>query len=211
MGKFDSKTGALVNPDAPFVPSTIADAIPELAAKKQAEVELITAEAAAVRETIEPKFSMADVMALLAKMNADNRAAQAELVKELRKPTDAEAKKLEDERLKTIKLAELSANQAKLDEAVRTQGQANCPHKRQDNSTALVAQVNSDGYARFFCTRCFKPFPKVKAPDDWKTGGVQTQAAEDVSGALRYITAAQVLAWHKGTVPNCTEACCTHA
>lgn len=204
MAKFDRKTGQPIvdNPvEAVEEPKVVPHEEAQEFIKEHPEATVIDVPKPNVQNAT---FTLEDVMKLM-----------AGVVQELKKPTEIETfryeqekKKVEEERWRQMKAAQQAAEEAKREEAARRGAQDLCTHKREDNTTALAGQVNSDGYVRFMCTRCFKIMPKVKAPDEWKINGVQTQAAADVSGAMRFITKEHVLAWHRGTVPDCKDACC---
>jgi hypothetical protein len=204
MGKYDPKTGALVDPNAPVKPSTVGDAVQEeieevnhkVAAKEAAKA------AANAPQPEKPQFTTSDLMALLNEIRKPNEYEQFQL--------QEGQKKLKEESDKRLNLAMRARQNAELNERIQQQQQLGCTHMKDNSTTAFAGQVNSDGYWKPLCIRCGKVLPKVKAPDAWKTGGINTQMGADVAGVMRFLNEQTLLAWHRSTVPNCQEACCAH-
>lgn len=159
----------------------------------------------------QPQFTLADVMAIVQQMSEANRQATLEAVKELRKPNEFEQKKLDDEKARREKAAKDAVEQAKLDEKFRAGRKASCTHKKKDGRTRWGGQVNGDGYIRFHCNSCHDVLPKVKAPIEWATGGVNTHLSIEDSGGMALITKDNILGWHAATVDECTDQDCRAA
>lgn len=152
-------------------------------------------------------FSLADVMAILQQQNELNQQNFIAAVQELKKPTEAEAKKLADEKARHERNAKQAAADAMRAHEKEAAVQAACSHKKADGSTRWGGQVNGDGHVRFFCNNCMEILPPVKAPQEWMTNGVNCHAAEDVAGAMRHITRDNILQWHATTAKDCKGDC----
>lgn len=145
-------------------------------------------------------FTMEQLLAILTELKKPNEVEQFRY--------DQEKQKIADEQANRERLALRARENAERADRIRHQGQAMCAHKKENGTTAFAGQVNSDGNTRFLCIRCGEVLPPVKAPDDWKTGGVNTQMGSDVSGGMRFITKEMILSWHRTTHPNCQAQCC---
>lgn len=165
----------------------------------------------AKEQEVQQAFTLADVMAILQQQNEQNQKNLIEAVKELKKPTEAEAKKLAEEQARREKNAESAAKDAKRAHERERAQQAACSHKKGDGSTRWGGQVNGDGKVRFFCNGCFETLPAVTAPQEWVTNGVNCHSAEDIAGAMRHITRDHILQWHASTAKDCDKADCKAA
>ena len=86
--------------------------------------------------------------------------------------------------------------------------QDSCRHQKRDGRTAWGGQVNGDGKIRFMCIQCNEVLPAVVAPDQWKTGGVNSHLDDDGSGGMNSITRKDILGWHVGTIKECADPGC---
>lgn len=179
--KFDKKTGKPLTEETPVVE------------------EAVVAESAKPAESNQT-FTMTQLLEILQEMKKPNEVEQFRY--------DQEKQKIADEHANRLRLAERARENAERADRIRSQGQAFCVHQKENGTTAFAGQVNSDGNTRFMCIRCGKVEPPVKAPDDWKTGGVNTQMGADVSGAMRFINERMIMDWHRMTHPNCKMSCC---
>jgi hypothetical protein len=202
MSRYDKTTGALIDPNAPVKPSTVADAVDEEIKEVNHKVAAREAAEAAARapKPEVPQFTISDLMALLREAQKPNEYEQFQL--------QEGKKKLQEEQDKRLNLAMRARQNAELNERIQQQQQLGCTHMKDSGTTAFAGQVNSDGYWRPLCIRCGKILPKVKAPDAWKTGGINTQMGADVAGVMRFLNEQTLLAWHRSTVPDCKDACC---
>ena len=121
-------------------------------------------------EAESPKVDLEMVQMLIKQMQEGNR----ELAAELRKPTELEQKKLDDERESRIKRAQQSIAAAKQKERMDLALQAQCRsenHARPDGVTRFRAQVNSNGFFVPVCLKCHIELPPVKAtPEEIQNG-----------------------------------------
>lgn len=145
-------------------------------------------------------ITMEQLLAILTEMKKPNEVEQFHY--------DQAKKKIEEEQENRKRLALRARENAERADRIRNQGQAMCGHRKENGTTAWAGQVNSDGNTRFLCIRCGEVLPPVKAPDDWKTGGINTQMGADVSGAMRFITKEMIISWHRSTHPGCHQSCC---
>ncbi len=133
-------------------------------------------------EIAQPAFTMAQVMEMMKAFAA-----------ELKKPTELEQKKIDDDRNRLLRQAAIRRNEAKIEEEARISTQRGCAHVKRDNSPAWGGQVNSDGYVRPMCTICRKIMPEIKAPVEWIANGVNMQDKE----IFPKLTEEMLLEWHK--------------
>ena len=122
----------------------------------------------------EPSAGMAE---LLQTVMEQNRL----LVAELRKPTDMEQKKLDDERLSLQKRAMMAVQAAKQKEAQDNAKRASCPHKDRNGITCFNGQVTSDGRWAVFCNRCGLPSPRIKATAEERMSGINIRSWENLT------------------------------
>ena len=194
MPKFDKHTGKLIDPNAPEVPNTVANGVPELNQEPEPQPEVAEPAPQPVGITME------QLMAILTKLKEPNEVEQFRY--------EQEKKKLDQEQANRLRLAERARENAERADRIRYEGQSICGHVKENGTTAWAGQVNSDGNTRFVCVRCGKVMPPVKAPDEWKTGGINTQMGADVAGAMRFINERMIFQWHRSTHPNCKDRCC---
>jgi hypothetical protein len=120
-------------------------------------------------------------------------------ISEMKKPTDLEQAKIDEDKRRRERLARASAEAARR-EAAETRGRiAACQHRREDEKHTFHGHICSDGYIRGGCLRCEFEFGPVTA----------TQAQRD-SGAISLhlitdLTAAQLLAWTADTLKKHPE------
>lgn len=118
---------------------------------------------------------------LIEQMGKQNSDASIALAAELRKPTDTEQKKLDDERLALQKRAIMAVNAAKQKHQQDTAKQANCPHKDRNGITCFNGQVTSDGRWAVFCNRCGLNAPRIKATAEERMSGINLRSWENLS------------------------------
>lgn len=123
-----------------------------------------------------PDNSMVEILMAkfqeLMQQNSDNTIALAEA---LRKPTELEQKKLDEERDARIKRHAMSVEIAQRKQGMDAALQAQCRsegHANPNGGTRFRAQVNSDGFFVPVCLKCHIQLPKVKATADEIQNGV---------------------------------------
>lgn len=120
-------------------------------------------------------------------------------ISEMKKPTDLEQAKIDEDRRRRERLARASAESAKR-EAAEIRGRiAACQHRREDEKHTFHGHICSDGYIRGGCLRCEFEFGPVTA----------TQAQRD-AGAINLhlindLTAAQLTTWTVDTLKKHPE------
>lgn len=102
------------------------------------------------------------LMSKITEMQAANAAQTLELVESLRKPTELEQKKLDEDKDKVIKQHAMSVKIAAQQERMKRNKEAACNHSNKDG-TLFRAQLNSDGYFIPICIRCQKQTSPIKA------------------------------------------------
>ena len=107
-------------------------------------------------------IDMALVAELIAQMQAGNTEQMRTLAAELRKPTDLEQKKIDDEVNQRVRRQAMAIKIAQQEEAMRFRRQNSCSHMNKDG-TLFRAQVNSDGTFTPMCIRCSTTTPPIKA------------------------------------------------
>lgn len=115
------------------------------------------------------------LMAKFSEMMQQQREGTLELAEALRKPTELEQKKLDEERVQRIKRQAMSVAAAKQKEASELALQALCRsegHANPNGGTRFRAQVNSDGYFVPVCMKCHIQLPRVKATAEEIQNGV---------------------------------------
>ena len=121
------------------------------------------------------------------------------IISEMKKPTELEQKKIDEDRTRREKMARASAEAARR-EAEEIRGRiAACQHRREDEKHTFAAHICSDGYIRGNCLRCEYEFGPITA----------TQAQKD-SGAVNLhllpdLTAKQLTAWTDDTLRKHSE------
>jgi hypothetical protein len=136
------------------------------AAKIEAQIEHVAVEIAkaeASGTSISP-----DIAALLAGMQAQMLAAVAEM----RKPSESEQRKLDEEAKRRATIALMSARAAKMEEEQTARMQATCQHSKPDGTTAFIAQVNSDSCYRPYCPYCKYISRPIRAQEWQKAEGL---------------------------------------
>lgn len=121
------------------------------------------------------------MMQLVREMGRQNQEQLVALAAELRKPTEMEQKKLDEEKASQLKRSLNAIAAAKAQDAERSIRQANCTHTRKDGVTCFVGQVNSDGYCVPFCTRCECTTSPIRATDQERINGIQLQQRGNVT------------------------------
>ena len=113
------------------------------------------------------------LMAQFERMSQDSQGNMAKMALELRKPTELEQKKLDEEHNQLMKRASMSVEVARQKEARHESAmQAQCPHKDKLGDPTFWGQVNSDGRVQPFCSRCGLKTPSWKATPDQIANGV---------------------------------------
>jgi hypothetical protein len=123
----------------------------------------------------EPTVDMDLVKELILQMQAGNTEQLKQLAAELRKPTDLEQKKLDDERAALIRRQQQSVTAAKQQAAIVAANQAACAaegHANERGGTRFRGQVNSNGYWIPVCMKCGLQGKPVKATSDEAASGV---------------------------------------
>lgn len=120
------------------------------------------------------------VLELVTKMGEQNRESQLGLAAELRKPTDMEQKKLDDERESLRKRALMAVAAAKESDRIVKAKQASCPHKDRNGITCFNGQVSGGRWA-VLCNRCQLPAPAIKATHEEQMSGINLRSWENVS------------------------------
>lgn len=162
----------------------------------------------AKEQEAQPQFTLADVLALIQEMNQSNKDATIEAIRELKKPSEEEAKKIADAKARQERNAKQAAEDAKRAEAREAAVRAACKHVKADGKTYFGGQVNGDGKVRPMCLNCREVLPAIVAPDEWKVNGVNMQAPDDVAGGMNFVNRQNLLAWHAATVNECTDPNC---
>ena len=122
--------------------------------------------------TLAPEQLASLLMAQFERMSQDSQNNMAKMALELRKPTELEQKKLDEEHNQLMKRASMSVEMARQQEAQQSAVQAQCPHKDKLGDPTFWGQVNSDGYVQPFCSRCGLKTPSWKATPDQIANGV---------------------------------------
>jgi hypothetical protein len=123
----------------------------------------------------------------------------ASAISEMKKPTDLEQAKIDEDNRRRSQLARASAESAKR-EALEIRGRiAACQHRREDEKHTFHGHICSDGYIYGGCLRCEFEFGPVTA----------TQAQRD-AGAINLhllsdLTAAQLTGWTADTLKKHPE------
>lgn len=94
------------------------------------------------------------------------------VVREARKPTPEEQKKLDEEKALAQKRREEMVELAKAEEEGRRNLQDRCPHKKQNGESRIVGQIHSDGFIHPLCQWCQKEFPPVKPASEMLAQGI---------------------------------------
>ncbi len=118
---------------------------------------------------------------LIEQMGKQNAESTLSLAAELRKPTDMEQKKLDDERLSLQKRALMAVQAAKQKDAQDNAKRAVCPHKDRNGITCFNGQVTSDGRWAVFCNRCGLPAPRIKATQEERMSGINIRSWENLT------------------------------
>lgn len=128
-----------------------------------------------------PGMSMEQAFELLAKMNESNQKGFLEAIKELKKPTEQEQKKIDEENARTLQRVKSAALQAKMAEEQRERIAKTCPHGTYHPGTGAFthqfrAQIHSPfGEKPYFQPRCTQCGTTVKGkiyatPDQMQNG-----------------------------------------
>lgn len=144
-------------------------------------------------------FTIKDVMLMMEEVNKAADERMFKLVHEMKKPTEAEQRKIDNEKMLLDRRMENRRREMIAEEKARTDAQKICPHKKKARNGTFVSawggQVNSDGYWYPLCTTCQLVGPEVKAPQEWITGGVNaTDPEHPIWTSLNFAT---LLEWQK--------------
>lgn len=118
---------------------------------------------------------------LIEQMGKQNSDSTLALAAELRKPTEMEQKKLDEEHKSLRKRMEMAVNAAKQKERQDTAKQATCPHKDRNGITCFNGQVTSDGRWAVFCNRCGLNAPRIKATHEEQMSGINLRSWENMT------------------------------
>jgi hypothetical protein len=129
-------------------------------------------------------------------------AMMTTLVTEMKKPSELEQKKLEDEQRRRVVSAKARAEESRRTAEEKRQQIAACKHQRPDERHTFVGQVCSDGFIRGTCVRCPYEFGPIKATEEQTKSGVNLNLLPD-------LTAAKLDAWTSATMIKHPEA--THS
>lgn len=148
----------------------------------------------------ESNITIQDVMKLIDKVNEANDKRMLSLVQEIRKPTDVEQRKIDNDNAILERKREMRRQELLSDEATRKSAQRACLHqKKHPRSGAFISawggQVNSDGCWHPICTVCQMEGPAVKAPMEWVTGGVN--ATDPDNPWMAQLKLETLFAWQK--------------
>lgn len=129
----------------------------------------------------EPGVSMKDVFDIISQMNDDNQKNILLAIQEMKKPTEAEQKKIDAENAKLKSQQEARLKLAQADEQRKEMRSRSCSHSTVHPGTGVVkhawrAQVHTpDGEPAYFvptCMQCWTQGPKIKATMDQVKNGV---------------------------------------
>jgi hypothetical protein len=143
-----------------------------------------------------PQFTVKDLVDLIKTMNEENQNNLKLAISEMKKPNEFEQRKIDLEEAKIARQRQMRRDEMLNEQEVRLAAQKACNHKRRTKdgfASGWAGQVNNDGYIRFICVSCQMVAPEVKAPDEWKTNGVN---AQDPNGPLYHLTLEQIKQWH---------------
>lgn len=141
---------------------------------------------------------------LLAEQAKQNQANMMEMVKELKKPTEAEQRKLDKESSDARAKAKAARIAAEAEEQRKQMLRDNCSHERPDGQHLWVAHVNADSCWRAMCQGCRTVMPPVVAAAEQAQQGVNLGAYHKGG---RYMLE-QIEQLHKTTMPNCQDTAC---
>lgn len=128
-----------------------------------------------------PEPVESEMMQLVREMGRQNQEQLIALAAELRKPTELEQKKLDEEKASHLKRSENAVRAAQAQEQQMAILQANCTHTRNDGVTCFIGQVNSNGYCVPVCTRCGVQTSPIRATDQERINGIQLQQRGNVT------------------------------
>lgn len=127
-------------------------------------------------------MTMADVIALVTKLNEQNQQTIVSAIKEARKPTDYEQAKIDKEQAKEKLKLEARIAGAQAEVTKRKNRMLNCPHSSQHPLSATanhtwVGQVHGD-QKKFFvptCQQCTTQLPKIYCSQEQVQEGIGLQ------------------------------------
>lgn len=129
----------------------------------------------------QPGVSMKDIFDIIAQMDANNQKNILLAIQEMKKPTEAEQKKMDEEAVKLKQKQEARLKLAKAEEDRKINQARSCPHATVHPGTGVVkhawrAQVHTpDGQPAYFvptCMQCWTQGPKILATMDQVKNGV---------------------------------------
>ena len=129
----------------------------------------------------QPGISMQEVFELISKMDESRHAQMLEFAKELKKPTEREQKKIDEEEKRYQAQQKARLAQAQAEEQRKKMSAERCPHATVHPGTGVVrhawrAQVHAPaGEKPFFvptCQICWTQAPRILATPDMLTQGV---------------------------------------
>lgn len=118
---------------------------------------------------------------LIEQMGKQNTESTIALAAELRKPTEMEQKKLDEEKAKTLKQIEMSVNATKEKDIQDKRKRDGCPHEDGNGITCFNGQVTTGGRWAVFCNRCGTPCPPIKATDSERLNGIGLRTWKNVT------------------------------
>lgn len=125
-------------------------------------------------------LQMEEVFRLISTMNEQQQANLMLFAKELKKPTEIEQAKLDEERRKLEQKTRDRIEAARLEEESKERKKYGCSHAMPDGKHTWRGQVNSDGFIRPMCTICTTILPAIKATHEQLTNGVNFEAYRDI-------------------------------
>lgn len=124
------------------------------------------------KNVLDPTELASMLMAQFERMSQASQENVGRIALELRKPTEIEQRKLDEEHAQLVKRAAMSVEMARQQEATQGAVQAMCPHKDKLGDPTFWGQVNSDGHVQPFCSRCGLKTDRFKATPDQIANGV---------------------------------------
>jgi hypothetical protein len=127
-----------------------------------------------------------DLVALLSQLGENQKETLIALAAELRKPTEIEQKKLDEEKESIRKRTINAVAAAREGERITLVKQSNCNHMQGNNGktdgiSTFGGQVNSNGYWVARCGKCFVQTLPIKATTQELQGGVNLRSWQNVS------------------------------
>lgn len=122
-----------------------------------------------------------EAMQLIRELNKQNQENLLALAAEMRKPSELEQKKIDEEKASQLKRSLNAIAAAKASDEEKAIHQASCTHTRKDGVTRFMGQVNSNGYCVPFCSECRLTTSPIRATDQERINGIQLQQRGNVT------------------------------